>query len=365
MNKLQRYMLWELSKTTLFTIIVLTSVMWLVQSLRFIDLVINQALPLITIFKFLSLLLPFLLYHLLPLGGFISIFYTYQKLSQERELIAMRSSGLSPLQLSLPAFLVAGIMTFIGYTISLYFLPQSTSLFKTMQYELSTSLSASLLRENQFNIIGPGLTIFIKKRLNNKDFKGIVIQDDRNPQHKTTYVAETGRFNVYPENITLTLLNGSHQEIDIENPEKSQGLKRLQFDSYTHEIEMKRNPNARKQRSAEERTVPELLDPQDVSPDDKLYRKLLVSGHQRLSSPLYIFAFVLLGLTILFYGNYNRRGNGMRILFIAFVVALLEGLSIGLKNIASHYPPLIPMLYALPIIPILFGTFMIARGRMG
>lgn len=357
-------MLWELCKNSLFTIIVLTSVMWLVQSLRFIDLVINQALPLFTIFKFLSLLLPFLLYHLLPLGGFISIFYTYQKLSQERELIAMRSTGLSPLQLSMPAFLVAGIMTIVGYSISIYFLPQSTSLFQTMRYELQNSLSASLLKENQFNIIGPGVTIFIKKRLNNKDFKGIVIQDDRNQDKKTTYIAETGRFNVYPENITLTLLNGSHQEIDIDNAEKSQGLKRLQFESYTHDIEMRRQ-NARKQRSADERSIAELLDPQDIAPDDKLYRKLLVSGHQRLSNPLYIIAFVMIGLTILFYGNYNRRGNAMRILFVAFMIALFEALSIGLKNVASHYPPLIPMLYALPIIPILFGTFMIARGRMG
>ena len=365
MSKLQRYMLWELCRNSLFTIIVLTSVMWIVQSLNFVGLIINQGLSLLLIFKFLSLLLPFLLYHLLPLGGFLSIFYTYQKLSQERELIVMRGAGLSPLQIGLPGILVAGIMTIMSYSISIYFLPQSSSLFRTMQFEFQNSMSASLLKENQFNIIGPGVTIFIKKRLNNKDFKGVLIQDDRNPKHKTTYVAETGRFNVFPETMTLTLLNGAHQEIDTDKAETSKGLEQLRFESYTHEIEMKRDPGARKQRSANERTISELLDPQDVDPNDKLYRKLLIAGHQRLSNPLYVLGFVLIGLAILFQGSYDRRGNGIKIVGIAILIAVIEGLGIGLKNVASHYPPLIPLLYLLPLIPIFVGSFMFIRGRIG
>lgn len=365
MAKIQRYILWELFKNSIFTLVVLTSVMWIVQSLRFMDLVINQGLSIVMIFKFLSLLLPFLLYHLIPLGGFLSIFYTYQKLSQEREIIIMRGTGLSPLQIGLPGLFVAGLMTLIGYAISFHFLPESSSLFRKMQFELQHSLSASLLKENQFNIIGPGVSIFIKERLNNQDFKGVLIQDDRDPKHQKTYVAETGRFNVFPEYITLTLLNGLHQEIELGTPEQSKGMKQLAFESYTHDIVMKRNEAERKQKSADERTISDLLNPQDVKEGDKLYRKLLIAGHQRIASPLYILAFVCLGLSVLFYGGYNRRGNSLKIFAIVVLVALLEGLSIGFKNIASHYPPLIPLLYLIPIIPILWGGSVLMRGRIG
>src|ERR1700759_4329111 len=110
----------------LFGTAALSAAIWLAQSLRLIDLIVNRGLS-IEIFLYLAaLILPRVLDIVLPIGVFIAVLFTFNRLTGESELVVMRSAGLSHLALANPVLQLAGIAFLVLMSLSAYFLPAST-----------------------------------------------------------------------------------------------------------------------------------------------------------------------------------------------------------------------------------------------
>src|SRR6195952_4261176 len=81
----------------------LVALIWLTQSLRFVELVVNRGLSFRVFFELTSLLIPNFVAIILPITTFVVVQFIYQRLAGDRELTVMRAAGLSPLMLSRPA----------------------------------------------------------------------------------------------------------------------------------------------------------------------------------------------------------------------------------------------------------------------
>src|SRR5690242_19661463 len=100
MRRLTRYVLRQSLGVALFVTAALSAAIWLAQSLRLIDLIVNRGLTL-DVFLYLALLiLPRFLDIVLPIGVFIAILFTYNKLLAESEIVVMRAAGMSQLGLA-------------------------------------------------------------------------------------------------------------------------------------------------------------------------------------------------------------------------------------------------------------------------
>ncbi|MGH6913415.1 MAG: LptF/LptG family permease, partial [Geminicoccales bacterium] len=70
-----RYLLWQLTLPALLATLAFSGAVWLSQSLRFVDLIVNKGLP-ITTFLYLTLLLfPSLLLVILPFALFCAVLF--------------------------------------------------------------------------------------------------------------------------------------------------------------------------------------------------------------------------------------------------------------------------------------------------
>src|SRR5437763_1443920 len=109
MRRLGRSILRQCFGVTSFVPGVLRAALWVSPSLRLIDLIVNRGLS-IDIFLYLALLLlPRFLDIVLPIGVFIAVLFTFNRLTAESELVAMRSVGLSHLALARPVLILAAI----------------------------------------------------------------------------------------------------------------------------------------------------------------------------------------------------------------------------------------------------------------
>src|SRR5436305_11413994 len=136
MKRLDRYILRQCFGVMLFVTAALSAAIWLAQSLRLIDLIVNRGLS-IDIFLYLALLiLPRFLDIVLPIGAFIAVLSTFNRLTSESELVAIRSAGLGPVALARPVLLLAGIGFLALMTLSAYFLPASNREFQDLQFEI-------------------------------------------------------------------------------------------------------------------------------------------------------------------------------------------------------------------------------------
>src|SRR5438874_5212303 len=164
LSSLDRYILRQCLSVTLFVTAALSAAVWLAQSLRLVDLIVNRGLAAEVFLYLAMLILPRFIDIVLPIGAFIAVLFVFNKLTSESELIVMRASGLSPLALAKPVMILAGI-GFVGLmSLSPYFLPASNPEIKDLQFAIRNRCVSSLLQEGTFTTISDKLTIYIGSR---------------------------------------------------------------------------------------------------------------------------------------------------------------------------------------------------------
>src|SRR5438552_10468035 len=216
MTSLNRYILRQCFGVMIFVTAALSAAIWLAQSLRLIDLIVNRGLS-IDIFLYLALLiLPRFLDIVLPIGVFIAVLFTFNRLTAESELVVMRSAGLSHLALAKPVFMLAGIAFLMLMSLSVYFLPASNRAFKDLQFEIRNRFVSSLIQEGTFTTISDKITIYIRGRDDWGQVVGLLINDSRNPQRQVTIVAERGAFVDSPTGSRIVMVNGNRQQFDTD-----------------------------------------------------------------------------------------------------------------------------------------------------
>jgi len=206
--------------------------LWLTQSLRFIELIVNRGLSIGSYLYLTILLLPSFLAMLLPIGLFAALIFTYNRLTADSELIVMRAVGLSPAKLAYPGLVLAAAITITGYALALYFMPLSYREFKDMESDVRSGYSVVLLREGAFNTISNGVTIYIRAREADGELRGIIMHDSRDPKQTVTIMAERGVLAQTNDGPRVVMVEGNRQLLDRDTGK----LSLLYFERYTADI---------------------------------------------------------------------------------------------------------------------------------
>ena len=203
MFRYQRYLLRQLVGPFVLVALGLTAVIWLTQSLRVIDLIVNKGLS-FSAFIFMSmLLLPTFLGAILPVAFFCSLLFVYNKLTVDSELVSLRAAGVSPWALAKPALLLATVVVILSYSITMYLMPNSHREFKERQFVLRGDHSSILLREGVFNTLTDELTVYVRAHEGDGKLKGILVHDSRSPEKPVTMMAASGNSGPYPSGPAL------------------------------------------------------------------------------------------------------------------------------------------------------------------
>ena len=368
MRQLDRYMFQQIGLATLMGTVGLTFVVWLTQSLRFMDYLVNRGLPIADFVGLVGMLLPAFLMIVLPVATFISAMFVYNKLIGDNELIVMRAAGFSPLGLARPAILCGGIVSLVVYAISLYVMPIAYREFKDRQFALRHNLAAMVLREGTFQSVQRDVTLYIRERALDGALEGILIHDQRDPQRPVTLMAERGAFVVTDGGPRVVLLNGNRHEREAE----SGRLSLLYFDSYTLEIGEGNETLARTARTKEERFVDELLFPETITEEQretlsaeqiahiqKQRQTLIAEGHQRLIAPLGPLVFPLIALAALLSGDHNRRGQTRRVVAASLIVVAIQAGMLGFTNLAAKVPAAVVLIYLTMLVPLIGSLYVL------
>jgi lipopolysaccharide export system permease protein len=359
MRRLDRYILRQCLGAMLFVTAALSAAIWLAQSLRLIDLIVNRGLS-IDIFLYLALLiLPRFLDIVLPIGAFIAVLFTFNRLTSESELVAMRSVGLSHLALARPVLILAGIAFLMLMSLSAYFLPASNRAFKDLQFEIRNRFVSSLLQEGTFTTIADKLTIYIRSRDDRGEVTGLLIHDNREPKRPVTILAERGLFAETAAGSRIVMANGNRQQFDTE----ARKLSLLTFEHYTLDLDSLHDAPVVRFREAQERFLDELFFPPPEA-DPALRSSFLVEAHRRLLVPLSAFTFCLIPLVCLLPGEFNRRGQLARALVAIAAAFIFEVLDIGVNDLAVRSAAAIPLMYATDLLPFGLGFAILLRGNI-
>jgi lipopolysaccharide export system permease protein len=358
MSILSRYLIRQMVGPMVFATLALTGVIWLTQSLRVIDRIVNQGLPFGSFLYMTILLLPNILTMILPIAMFGALLFAYNRLFSDSELVVMRAVGWNDWALARPALIVAGAITAIVAALALWLGPWGLSELRATQYEFRTNLSAILLQEGVFNNPSSGLTVYVRQRDPGGELHGILVHDNRDPQKPVTIMAESGALVRTPEGPRFVMVNGNRQQ--IEQSRHDIGL--LYFDSYTLDLKPYLQDEGAGWRDPGERPLGELLAGNFTTPDDRANAsRLTKEAHRRLAAPLMVPALTLIALAAVLGGEFSRRGQNLRLIVAALGALAVEVTALAANYLAGKTLALVPLLYLAPIAFIAGAAFLLFR----
>lgn len=346
------YIFRNLAIATGFISVTLALVIFLTQSLRFLELVINSGASSSSFWILTLLALPRFFEVIMPLSLMAGTVFIYNRMNVDSELVVIRSVGYSPLALAKPALFFAFFVTIFLWSVTMWVAPKSLARMQEMRQVIKAQFSTVLFREGVFNQAGKDLTVYIRKRDSKGELYGLMIYDNREAgNHPSTILAKRGILLATDDGYQVLVYDGTRLEYD----RKNSVLNRLNFERYTIDLPDS-SPVSQRWHPPDERTIFELLTPNpDSSRDIESYREFSLEIHRRFIGPLLAVLFTLISCASLLLGPMDRRGQSGRIAFVIVSTVTLQSLYLAAFSLSRQNDIGLVLMYLFVLVPSCFA----------
>ncbi len=354
-NTIDRYIFKMLGSYILSISILVIGMVWLSQSLRFLELIINNSIGLKSYIFLVIFLLPDLISILLPICLLIAGIQVYQKLIADNEMVVLRSTGYSNFRIAKPFLTIGAILTIVTLLSNIFLIPESFKKFRSFEHQIKNELSSSVIQPGTFNAI-KGTTVYVQERSLTGKLKGVFIhQSEENGKVPFIITAETGQLIKENNTLNLVLFKGHRQEWNKE----TQQLSFFYFENCVYDLNTLIPQDQPRSKKPYERSLNELLNPEDITQDETTKQRMIIEGHQRIILPWLCLINALIVMSILLFGDLKRRQRKRKISICIIVAAVIQVSVIILLNMSVKAPSLLWFVYTFLFLNIIgFSTLL-------
>jgi lipopolysaccharide export system permease protein len=360
MGSIGSYMFRATMGAFLIVLVSLTVVIWFTQAMRDFDLITSQRQTLLVFVGITGMIVPLLVMMLAPIALVMAAAHVLNKLSSDSEIIVMNAAGVSPWRVLWP-FLAAGlVVSLLVAVIAAYVSPRSLRELRDWGAEVRADILTNIVQPGRFTTVGGNLTFHITNRQANGLLVGIFVDDRRNPHEHDTYLAEQGEI-VKTDNRSFIVLEGG----SIQQLEAGQHDPRIvKFDRYPFDLSQFASSPQSVVYTVREKYIWELLWPRA---DDPLYAaqpdQYRSELHDRLTTPLYPIAFVIIACTFLGPPQTTRQSRTLALLGMISTVALLRLIGFVSVIVGVRVPSMLAVQYVAIFGISAAGLWQISRGQ--
>jgi lipopolysaccharide export system permease protein len=359
MGLIGRYVFRQTFSAMVLILVSLTGVVWIALALRQLKLVTSKGQDTLTLIQMTTLALPGLMALIAPVALMIAAIHVINRLNADSELIIVSASGGSVWRVTKPLLALATIVSALLIVSNHFVMPWSLRTLREKVIEVRSDLLTQVLLPGRFSSPETGVVVHIRNRRFDGTLEGILMRDTRKPTELITYLAETGRIVKQADGSSfLTMTNG--HILRARNGDTPPEL--LTFAQYGIDLERFERKIGESQWRARERYFDELWNPDPnehgFKRNEGRYRAEL---HERLSSPLYPFVFVLIIAAYLGQAQSTRQNRLQATVGGFFIAAGFRLAGIATNNFVTLNAAAVPFLYAIPLAGILLGTYWLVR----
>lgn len=349
MRTLERYIFRQMLTPVCGAIAALTGFVLISQSLSQFDFVVQHGQSGLTFIKIALLSLPPLAGLILPIAVFIGALVALMRLQGEHEFTVMFASGVPLRQVASPMLRIAVYVALISLATNLFLQPLTARAMREEQFRIKNDVISALIREGEFSTSESGLTIYVQRIEQNGLLRQIFIRTPSTNGQDQTYVAKEGRIRSVNNSSILIMRRGSTQQMSGKRV-----LSHTTFDETSFDVAPYFSTDNYLSYKEGDKYLHELLFPTRLLPweNDKYVTKMNAEAHARLSSPLYNIAFMLLAVTAVLGGAFNRSGYSGRIAIAAAAAAATRLIGVVAETASQEMVVANLMQYLVPLIPI-------------
>ena len=201
-----RYLLLEILTPFGASLLAFTTIVFLGRMMRVTQMIVVKGVGLMEVLKSCVYLFPYLLVFTLPMAATVGILLALMRLSVDHEVIALKTSGMSYLQLLPPilAFSLACAVLTLFFTA--YGAPWGQKATKELMMEVVKRRADLGIQEQVFNTDFQDLMLFVNRvPAPPGHLEGIFIYDSRDKDNPHTVFAKKGQLSFDPSQKTLML----------------------------------------------------------------------------------------------------------------------------------------------------------------
>jgi lipopolysaccharide export system permease protein len=310
---LYRYLMKELFPSFLLGVVGFTFILLTGRILQLTELFVNKGIPLGFILKLLYFLLPSFLVLTIPMATLLSVLLTFNRLSSDNEITALKASGVSLYQMTPPVLLLALSTTLATTFLSLYSLPRANQASRSLLYEMASSRAHAGVRERVFNDEFEGLVLYVE-RVTPRTFQweNVFISDSRNAAETHTIIARQGMVLSDPHLfiVTLRLKNGAIHKLG----DQPNAYEKIDFNTYDLRLDLK--TGLKEQKSAEKHpadmSLSELTGAVQALRSKKAdFKPQMIKIHEKFSIPFACLVFGIIGIPLGLQSRTSRAGKSI------------------------------------------------------
>ena len=342
-----RYIFRQMLRTSFAVMLTLVGIMWLFQTIRILELVINRGAPMTDFLLMSVAVIPLWLTIAMPISVFVAVMWVFHRALVDRELLVAQASGRSAIQLARAPIALGVLVTTFLVINSVLLLPLSFSVYKEIQFKLRNTIPTVMLQDNVFIDIVDGMTMLIGRKYKDGHAENVFIHDEKTDGVIVTMTARAGRF-IEKDGKPAVILNDGQR---FELAQDKQAGATLMFDTHTVSI----SPRDRKQSTRmpiemNEDRISNLLNP-DASPYPAYVNQRVAEGHYRIVSPFLAFALVMVASTGVLYGQIRRSTWAGRTCATIVGGILCISAIVSARSLATTSPVAIPLIYFSMMVP--------------
>jgi len=215
-----KYFFYDFIRYFVIVVFALTSIIWTIQAVNFLDLVTDDGHALSIYLFYSTLTIPKIITKIIPFAFLITTIMTILKFEKDNELIVFWTSGLNKIHIVNLVFRISLLLMCLQLIMSSFVTPQILNSSRSLLKNSELQFVPSLLREKQFNDTVKGLTIFVTKKNPDKTYEDIFIRDDTKvltdvSSKSSTIFAKHGY--ITQDEKGLALIDGNIQKMDENN----------------------------------------------------------------------------------------------------------------------------------------------------
>ncbi|MBI4525950.1 MAG: LPS export ABC transporter permease LptF [Deltaproteobacteria bacterium] len=334
------YLVREIVAPLLLGLIAFTFVLLIGRILKLVELVVTRGVPFLEIIKLFGLIIPTFLEMTVPMALLLGILLGLGRLSSDHEILALKATGVSPLQILWPIAAVALCISCLTLALTMIVRPAANQALKKEIYNIAKNRVGTALKEKVFNEDLPNILIYADEVIPpGNTSQGVLIVDRRNASRETVIFGRVALFLSDEENnsLSLKLFDGTVYEREKKRP----GFSQTHFNTYDFKLDFDEAlaPAQKIERGPKEMSLRRLIKAirtkeergQQVLPE-------LMELQQRFSFSVAPMVFALLGVSLVMVPTRSRAsrswGLTLSLFWLLVYYALLTlGKALGERQI--------------------------------
>jgi lipopolysaccharide export system permease protein len=321
---LDRYLAREILLPFAAALLFLTQILLATQILGQADVLFGSGVSLVDVGMVMLSLVPHLLGYVIPVAFVLGVVLGVGRLAEDREVVALGAAGLSPVRLVRVPLLLGLVVAALGAWLSLSVEPASIHAARLRLNDVVKRNVTNDVRGGTFYDQIPGYTIYAERARGGR-WENVLIQDRSNPDAPMLALSRRGRLEPVGagQDMRLVLEQGEIHREEIGTADyASAAFGKAEILVGLGTALSDRNVLARSSREATVSDLRARAAAARQKGDVKEARRQEGYLHRRLSAPLVVVAFALLGVPL----GAERRGGrafGMGATFLLVVVHYL------------------------------------------